>query len=496
MKATKYLNKNNYAIAAILRISLILIMSSTCIRLSSQEWTEPTNITNSGVYATYPDMIIDKNGTIHLVWSHVIATNYAKILYTYSDDDGETWAQPTDILSNTSIRMGKPHIAIDRSNNIHVSYDFGVGSANKCVYCVYFDGSQWSEPFYVSEGIGASDYNKIVIDDRDRIFIFWAYGSYYMLYRYFENGYWSNFYCPYCDSLDMFAFSDSHGLSGNQMIWVGSSMSSSYYGERPQYYEFNVTENLWSKPEMISSDTIVVDIAMKLNNESKPSVTYRKRISSPQSGTDLTAYTVKDDGYWRDPEDVSILPGYQWYQQIAIDQFEKPHIIEVHQSTYFASLLHFSKLNENWVEQLIDTCYIINFPKLSCKSNKLYIVYSKTWQVSGGFMSDLFFTKYDILTHIPEAKHTPTALLVFPNPSRHSVTITFELEQQQHVTVSVLDIAGKPIKQVINTVLPSGAHSFTWNGTDNSGRPVNSGTYLVRLQTKQGSATQTVEIAR
>jgi flagellar hook assembly protein FlgD len=60
----------------------------------------------------------------------------------------------------------------------------------------------------------------------------------------------------------------------------------------------------------------------------------------------------------------------------------------------------------------------------------------------------------------------------------------------------VLDIAGKPIKQITNQILPSGAHSFTWNGTDHSGRPVKSGTYLVQLQTKQGSTTQAVEIAR
>jgi len=318
-----------------------------------------------------------------------------------------------------------------------------------------------------------------------------------MLYRYFENGYWSNYYCPYCDSLDMFAFSDSHELLGNQLFWVGASMSSSYYGERPQYYEFYVKENFWREQEMISTDTIIVDIAMKMNNENIPNVTYRKRTTSPQSGTDLTALIKKEGSNWNTPEIVAHETGMQSYQRIAIDQNNDIHIVENIYKSNDSKLVHYHLSDEIWINYVIDQSANFCHPsKLLFFNKKLYLIYFKS--NIGGYQSDgdIFFTKYDILTHIPEAKHKPAALQVFPNPARHSVTIAFELEQQQHITVAVFDIAGKPIKQIANQSLPSGAHSFVWNGTDHSGRQVNSGTYLVQLQTQQGSATQTVEIAR
>lgn len=482
-------------------ILIIIVLHLSALEITAQEWIEPINITNlGGYYIKSPDMVLDKKGTIHIVYVYKIIANYALIMYTYSENDGLTWAEPFDLLQNSDYLMEQPHITCDSNNKLYVTYThdyLGWTTEGRVIKMLIFNDNLWSEPFIISEGMPGSHYSYVFTDNTDRIYVFWDYaptGDDY--YRYLENGLWSVPFCPYPGNDEIYAMVEAKINSNNSIYWIGSSLATNYYGERLKYFVFDYPNYIWLSPETPTNDTINVGLDIDLNGLEQPEIVYRKRISSPQSGTDLTAYTYKENGFWSGPEDVSVLPGLQFYQQIAIDQFEKPHIVEVYQNDAGYGIAHFEKSNSNWIFNFIDNTFVIKFPKLLFENNKLYLVYSKGWYESENFVTDLFFTKYDILTHIPEVKHAPTALQLFPNPARHSVTIAFELEQQQHVTVSVLDIAGKPIKQIANQSLPSGAHSFVWHGTDQSGRPVKSGTYLVQLQTQQGSATQAVEIAR
>jgi flagellar hook assembly protein FlgD len=43
---------------------------------------------------------------------------------------------------------------------------------------------------------------------------------------------------------------------------------------------------------------------------------------------------------------------------------------------------------------------------------------------------------------------------------------------------------------------PSGRHQATWDGLDNEGRAVPTGTYFCRLSTAQGSHTRKLTLAR
>jgi hypothetical protein len=391
--------------------------------------------------------------------------------------------------------MAQPHIAYNSKNNLFVTYThdyFGWTTEGRVIKMLVFDGHQWSEPILVSEGMSGSDYNKVIVDNYDNIFVFWAYGSQFMYYRYLENGEWSDFYCPYCDSTDIFAFADGHSLSENNLHWIGASLSANYFGERLQYYLYNISTNGWSEPQMPIQDTITVGKDISLNSNGFPECVYR----TYPSPDDKTKYIKKEGNNWSEPELVAGTERTQINQNIAIDRNNDKHIVEAAYNNNSTHLMHYRTIKNEWYGTIIDSSTnFCNPTKLIFHNNKLYLLYFKD-SIPGTPDDDIFFTKYDILTHIPEVEHKPDTLQVFPNPASHSVTIAFELEQQQHITVAVLDIAGKPIKQIANQSLPSGAHSFTWNGTDNSGRQVNSGTYLVQLQTQQGSATQTVEIAR
>lgn len=489
-------NDNNARLFAIL---IIIVFHCNGLQLTAQEWAEPVNISNLGGYSRESDIVIDNSGIIHIVWEYRIEDNFWKIMYSRSEDNGEIWSEPIDLLQNNYLWMSQPNIACDSENHLYVTYTFDAGNIPEMlIKMVIYDGHQWSEPILVSEGMPGSDYNKVVVDNYDRVFVFWGYQNINIKYRIYQNNSFGKILEPYYNSLNDYYWLYYYAIdSMNNIHWVGyttEGMPTGTYAHA--YYLFEPEPDTWGTPWNISVGNARIgnDIDLSLNDLVQ--VVIREDTTNwPNPYDDITFFLGNNGFNWLPPESVSNSPGSQAYQQITNDQYDKVHVVEQQKIAEGYGLVHYKKYNENWTGQFIDSCYIVNFPKLLFKNNQLYLVYSKTWVVEKSFMADLFFTKYDILTHIPEAKHTPTALQLFPNPASHSVTIAFEVEQQ-HVTVSVLDIAGKPIKQVINTVLPSGAHSFTWNGTDNSGRPVKSGTYLVQLQTKQGSATQAVEIAR
>nr|NQU93061.1 T9SS type A sorting domain-containing protein [Bacteroidota bacterium] len=451
-----------------------------------------------GGYSMGPDMVIDHSGVIHVVWSYRIEDWYWKIMYTCSGDYGETWSEPLDLTQNTDLWMSQPHIACDSKNNLYVTYDYATGTPDKLVYMIGHDGHQWSEPIIISEGMPGSDYNKVIVDNNDKLFVFWAYGSQFMYYRYFENSAWSDFYCPYCDSTDIFAFADGHAITDNLMHWVGASMSYNYYGERLQYYLFNISANDWSEPQMPGEDTITVGKDIALNNNDLPECAYR----TYPSPDDKTKLIQKKGNYWSDPELVACVNGTQQYQQISVDQNNVVHVVESEVGDNGTKLIHYYKINDYWYGQQIDLAgNMCHFTKLLFKTHKLYVVYHKSETPTSA--GDIWFSKYDIITNIKNEPIPSHELKIYPNPSDGNIYIEFvllaslwEINKLQYIDLSVFDITGKHIITLKNNKIPRGMQRILWNGTDKNGKEVKNGSYLVRLQSGRNIVTQTVEIIK
>ncbi len=78
----------------------------------------------------------------------------------------------------------------------------------------------------------------------------------------------------------------------------------------------------------------------------------------------------------------------------------------------------------------------------------------------------------------------------FPNPFNPSTTIGFSLKSSQKVNLSVYNILGKKVINLIEEKLPAGYHSFEWNGVDFNNNPVASGIYFYRLSVEDNSFTR------
>jgi len=74
----------------------------------------------------------------------------------------------------------------------------------------------------------------------------------------------------------------------------------------------------------------------------------------------------------------------------------------------------------------------------------------------------------------------------YPNPFNPLVSIPFELADSQGdviVKLDILDVRGRLVRTLVNESHAGGQrHQITWDGTNNAGQRVPSGTYMSRLR--------------
>lgn len=84
-----------------------------------------------------------------------------------------------------------------------------------------------------------------------------------------------------------------------------------------------------------------------------------------------------------------------------------------------------------------------------------------------------------------EATTTPNGYVLdqnYPNPFNPETQIRFHLPVTSHVVVKVFNTQGQEIRQLVDLQYETGSHTLTWDGRDNTGRPVASGVYFYQLR--------------
>ena len=83
-----------------------------------------------------------------------------------------------------------------------------------------------------------------------------------------------------------------------------------------------------------------------------------------------------------------------------------------------------------------------------------------------------------------------------PNPFNPTTTIAFVVERAQRVIISVFDVEGSRVATIANRTFAPGYHSVKWTGRDDAGRIVPSGTYLVQMETGDGTEARKISLVR
>jgi len=69
----------------------------------------------------------------------------------------------------------------------------------------------------------------------------------------------------------------------------------------------------------------------------------------------------------------------------------------------------------------------------------------------------------------------------YPNPFNPTTTISFSIIEDSNIELSIYNIKGQKVKQLVSDQLSAGQHSVVWDGDDESGKLVSSGVYLYKL---------------
>jgi len=77
----------------------------------------------------------------------------------------------------------------------------------------------------------------------------------------------------------------------------------------------------------------------------------------------------------------------------------------------------------------------------------------------------------------------------YPNPFNPSTTISYYIPESENVKLDVFSISGELVKSLVNESKEEGYYDVMWNGTNNAGVKVASGTYLYTL--RAGNAVKT-----
>ena len=70
----------------------------------------------------------------------------------------------------------------------------------------------------------------------------------------------------------------------------------------------------------------------------------------------------------------------------------------------------------------------------------------------------------------------------YPNPFNPMTRLRFALPNSGHVEVTVYDVKGRAVRNLVNRDYPQGRHEVVWDGRDDSGQVLSSGTYLYQVK--------------
>ena len=84
----------------------------------------------------------------------------------------------------------------------------------------------------------------------------------------------------------------------------------------------------------------------------------------------------------------------------------------------------------------------------------------------------------------------------YPNPFNPSTTIRYEVANRAPLTIVVYDVAGHKVRTLVDEEVIAGHHDVVWDGRNDGGTPVASGTYLIRLQTASHVDSRSITLVK
>ena len=70
----------------------------------------------------------------------------------------------------------------------------------------------------------------------------------------------------------------------------------------------------------------------------------------------------------------------------------------------------------------------------------------------------------------------------YPNPFNPITFLCYDLPKQAQVTLTIYDLIGREVTQLVNATQETGVKYVQWDATDSFGKPVSAGVYLYQIR--------------
>ncbi|MCA9733339.1 T9SS type A sorting domain-containing protein [candidate division KSB1 bacterium] len=158
-------------------------------------------------------------------------------------------------------------------------------------------------------------------------------------------------------------------------------------------------------------------------------------------------------------------------------------IISSYNGSATSSILYQNWNGSAWENENRDT-YIWSGDLLSEILTEVWL--DNTWQNEERSLMNYAPTSVATNAKIP----TQFAISNYPNPFNPETTISYSLPQNATITIDIIDMQGRRIRRLADTVEETaGTHAINWNGQNEKGQSVASGIYFYRLTASNISKT-------
>ncbi len=135
------------------------------------------------------------------------------------------------------------------------------------------------------------------------------------------------------------------------------------------------------------------------------------------------------------------------------------------------------------ISDIVNTRYDIS--NLETGKSYFWRVRTKTDEnVYSEFSGQGAFKISDNVTEVEESIIIPAKFEVsqnYPNPFNPTTIIKYALPEAKYVTIRIYNMLGQEVAELVNNKVNAGTHSVAWNGKDNDGAKVSTGTYIYRV---------------
>ncbi|HNX01097.1 MAG TPA: T9SS type A sorting domain-containing protein [Candidatus Cloacimonadota bacterium] len=92
---------------------------------------------------------------------------------------------------------------------------------------------------------------------------------------------------------------------------------------------------------------------------------------------------------------------------------------------------------------------------------------------------------------------SPSAITsVYPNPFTSESRIAYRVKDSGNVKISIYNILGQKVRDIVNVSKSAGSYTATWNGKDDRGNSLSNGVYFIKMQSGDQTDTKKVMLVR